>query len=283
MTRKLRTWAKRVIPEKYRLARYEWYEALRYYPELVLSLGTRFECPFCGWHFRRLRSAGFEYPVLTEKQVVGGSWHPDDVCPRCMANARERLVYFYLKQNTSVFKERLRLLHIAPEPHLERVLRQLPQILYITGDLAARSVDVRVDIMFLPFQDEAFDLIICNHVLEHVFDDRLGMSELRRVLRTDRPALLQVPIARAIEETVEDPTATTEADRIRLFGQRDHVRLYAAGDYIERLEKAGFCVQLSNAMDCLGEYTVRRYALMPEEPVFCCRSTPRHMPRGEPT
>jgi SAM-dependent methyltransferase len=277
----LKEWAKRIVPEKYRLARYEWYETLRYYPELLFSLGTRFECPFCGWRFRRFRAAGFEYPVLRQRQVIGASWHPDDVCPRCKSNARERLVYFYLKENTSTFTESLRLLHIAPEPHLERILRQLPNILYVSADLAARAVDVRLDIMMLPFPDQAFDLVICNHVLEHVIDDRAAMSELHRVLRSDRPALLQVPIARAIDRTIEDPTAVTDADRIRLFGQRDHVRLYAADDYMKRLERAGFCVQLTSAEDCLGAGTVRRYALVREEPLFACRTKPRQLNQAE--
>ena len=269
----IRAWTKKLIPERYRMLRYEWYEALRYYPELVLSLGRRLECPFCGWRFRRLRSAGFDYPVLKEQRVVGASCHPDDVCPRCMSNARERLVYLYLKDKTSVFTERLRLLHIAPEPHLRRTLRCLARIDYVTGDLIEQRVDVKLDVMMLPFPDDSFDLIICNHVLEHVADDRVAMRELYRVLRPGRAALLQVPIAMALEDTLEDPTAVTEAERIRLFGQRDHVRLYAAGDYMRRLEAVGFRVSLTPAVECLGEEAVARYALVRDEPVFVCRSS----------
>lgn len=268
---KLKAWAKARIPEKYRLLRYQWYESLRYYPELAFSLGRRFECPFCHWGFRRLRSAGFDYPVLKEKDVVGASTHSDDVCPRCMANARERLVYLYLRSKTAVFKERLKLLHIAPEPHLTRTLREVPTLEYVTGDLVEKAVDVKLDIMMLPFPDACFDVIVCNHVLEHVADDRVAMRELRRVLRPGRSALLQVPIARALRDTVEDPSALTEADRLRVFGQRDHVRLYAAGDYMRRLEEAGFSVSLRSAVECVGEHAIRRYALLRDEPVFWCR------------
>lgn len=271
MASRLKAWAKALIPEKYRVLRYEWYETLRYYPELLLSLGFRFECPFCHWRFRRLRSAGFDYPVLNEKDVVGASCHPDDVCPRCMSNARERLVYRYLKDRTSVFSGGLKLLHIAPEPHLEQTLRQVPGIQYVSADLAKTRVGVRLDVMMLPFRDDSFDLVICNHVLEHVDDDQVAMRELCRVLRPGRPALLQVPIGRALRETLEDPSAVTEADRIRRFGQRDHVRLYAGTDYLKRLEKAGFRVDRSRAVDCLGEETVKRYALIREEPLFSCR------------
>src|ERR1700752_2392700 len=173
---------KAVVPEKYRLLRYEWYETLRYYPELFFSLGGTFECSFCGWRFRRLRSAGFDYPVLKEKDVVGASWHRDDVCPRCMSNARERLVYHYLRDRTSVFSGHLKLLHVAPESHVEQTLRQVPGIQYVSADLANTKVSVRLDVMRLPFPDECFDAVICNHVLEHVDDDQAAMRELCGVL-----------------------------------------------------------------------------------------------------
>jgi len=124
-----------------------------------------------------MRSAGFDYAVLREKDVVGGSCHPKDVCPRCQSNARERLVYLYLQDRSPVFTEPLRVLHVAPEPHLGRELRQVPGIRYVTGDLAQRWVSVRLDVMTLPFPDNSFDLVICNHVLEHVFDDQAAMRE----------------------------------------------------------------------------------------------------------
>jgi SAM-dependent methyltransferase len=190
-----------------------------------------------------------------------------------MSNSRERLVYLYLKDKTSVFAERLRLLHIAPEPHLTATLRNLGRIDYVTGDLSEPRVDVKLDVMMLPFPDDSFDLVICNHVLEHVANDRVAMSELHRVLRPGRPALLQVPIGMALEDTLEDPSAVTEAERIRLFGQRDHVRLYAAGDYMRRLEGVGFRVSMAPAVECLGEEAVARYALLRDEPVFVCRSS----------
>ena len=264
----IKSWAKKLIPEKYRLLRYQWYEELRYYPELIFSLGRRLECSFCGWRFRRFRTAGFDYPVLKEKQVIGASCHADDVCPRCKSNARERLVYLYLKHKTSVFNDHLRILHIAPEPHIARLLGELSNLDYVRADLFQPDVDVKLDIMSLPFPDESFDMIICNHVLEHVTDDRVAMRELHRVLRPDSPALLQVPIALALQETFEDPTAITEEDRILLFGQRDHVRLYAAEDYMARLEAVGFRVDLSQAVDCLGTSLVDRHGLIREERVF---------------
>jgi SAM-dependent methyltransferase len=120
------------------------------------------------------------------------------------------------------------------------------------ADLAQRWVSVKLDVMMVPFPAESFDLVICNHVLEHVCDDRAAMRELCRVLRPGGRAVLQVPIARALATTLEDPTAVTEADRIRMFGQRDHVRLYAASDCMRRLENAGVRVEFSRAIRLSG-------------------------------
>jgi SAM-dependent methyltransferase len=122
--------------------------------------------------------------------------------------------------------------------------------------------------MNLPFADGTFDAVICNHVLEHVSDDRLALAELHRVLRPGGWALLQVPIALALERTIEDSAAKTDADRIRLFGQSDHVRLYNAVDYVERLQAAGFSVSVINYASELGEGATLKYALVPQEQIF---------------
>jgi len=126
------------------------------------------------------------------------------------------------------------------------------------------------DIMNLPFADDVFDAVICNHVLEHVSDDRLAMKELYRVVKPRGWALLQVPIALAIAESVEDASVMTDTDRIRVYGQNDHVRLYARPDYVDRLTRSGFSVNASNYPAELGKSTVMRNALVPEEDIFFC-------------
>jgi SAM-dependent methyltransferase len=270
LVQKIKTRAKQLIPERYRLLRYELLEKLRYYPELIFSLGSRLECPFCGGHFRRFRPAGFDYPVLKEKRVVGASYHLDDVCPRCMSNARERLVYLYLKTRNSLFTEPLRILHVAPEPNIARVLSAQANLKYVTADLFEPDVMTRFDVMNFPFADCTFDVVICNHVLEHVSNDRAAMAEILRVLKPEGWALLQVPIALALKKTIEDPAAKTEADRIRVFGQSDHVRLYSADDYVARLEETGFRVSAINYATELAAGAMEKHALVPDEQIFVC-------------
>jgi SAM-dependent methyltransferase len=260
---------KRMFPERLLLFRYELAERLSYYPRLLSRLGSRLECPLCGWRFRRFRPAGFEYPVIIEKRVIGGHYHPDNICPRCLSNARERLAYLFLRARTPLFTQEMVLLHIAPEPELASALKRSPNIRYVSADLALPGVMTRFDVLHMPFPEKTFDAIICNHVMEHVADDQIAMAEVYRVLKPGGWALLQVPIALALAQgqTIEDPTATTEADRIRVFGQGDHVRLYAAPDYVQRLERAGFRVAISKcATELPGE--AARYALEPEEHIF---------------
>jgi SAM-dependent methyltransferase len=127
---------------------------------------------------------------------------------------------------------------------------------------------VRSDIMALPHRDKSFDVILCNHVLEHVADDGQAVKELHRVLKPGGWGILQVPIALALGHTIEDPTASSDDERIRMFGQRDHVRLFAAADYPSRLRAGGFTVSVCDYPRTLGEIATRRYGLIPEEEIY---------------
>jgi Methyltransferase domain len=275
----IRKLVKLLVPEQLRMLRYSLYEKARYYPGIVVRLGNRLECPLCGWHFRRFRPAGFHYPVIIEKRVIGGHWHEDNVCPRCMSNARERLAYLYLKDRTSLFQSSARLLHIAPEPQLARVFKRSPNLKYVSADLFEPGVMIRFDIQKTPFRDQTFDVVICNHVMEHVPNDSVAMAEIRRILKPDGWAMLQVPIALALDRTIEDPTAITDEQRIERFGQEDHVRLYSRPDYIARLQAVGFSVRAESYPVTLGTEKIQRFGLVEEEEVFMCYKDSRIMPR----
>jgi len=206
---------------------------------------------------------------LKELKVVGAAHHPDDVCPRCLSNARERLIYLFLASRTAVFNDAFKVLHIAPEPMLAKALKENTKLEHVSGDLFDKGVTVRLNVLDLPFRDGTFDVIICNHVLEHVSDDIRAMTELYRVLTRTGWALLQVPIARALSKTLEAETAVTAEDRIRVYGQEDHVRLYAAEDYESRLQKCGFNVKVHRGSE-LGESSIRRHGLVSDEDVYFC-------------
>lgn len=243
---------------------------VRYWAELLYSLGGGVQCPFCGWTFRRFRRAGFAYPVILENHVVSAFPRPNVDCPRCLAHDRERLLYLFLKQRTAVFEDHLLLLHAAPEPQLQKKLRQAQNLRYITMDLDHPIADVHCDLMRLPFPDASVDAVICCHVLEHVQDDTAGMREICRALKPNGWAILQVPIALRAEKTVEDPSVTDPKERIRRFGQNDHVRLYSVRDYPLRLAESGFQVSVIDFRSEVGLETATRHALNPEERIYLC-------------
>ncbi|MEZ5923205.1 MAG: class I SAM-dependent methyltransferase [Hyphomicrobiaceae bacterium] len=219
----------------------------------ALHSGSGAQCVICGAKVRGLLAQGHDYPVLRALDVVGGQRKANDECPICHANDRVRLVYLYVRTETELLTSRSRLLHIAPELGLADIFASTPTLDYVPADLDRQRYRhlenlQSFDLQHSPYPDGSFDWIICNHVLEHIPDDRRAMREMCRMLKPGGAAILQVPLARKLAETREDPTVTDEAERIRLFGQRDHVRLYGI-DYYERLRESGFDVTLWNAFD----------------------------------
>ena len=159
-------------------------------------------------------------------------------------------------------------LHVAPEPALQRWLLSLDAIHYTSIDLDSPLAEVHADITALPFGEETFDLVLCSHVLEHVPDDRAAMLELRRVVRPGERVIVQVPPS-ALAETFEDASVTSPAERERLFGQYDHVRICGA-DYGQRLEEAGFAVESVDYVAQLDPATQQRHGLWTGEPFYVC-------------
>jgi SAM-dependent methyltransferase len=181
---------------------------------------------------------------------------------------RHRLVWLYLRERTALLRAPHRLLHVAPEAVFHRRLSALPTLDYVTADLASPLARDRVDVASLPYPDDHFDAILCNHVLEHVPDDRRALRELYRVLRPGGWAILQVPIQKGRAATYEDPAITDPGDRRRAFGQEDHLRIYGR-DYQARLAEAGFRVRRDPFVRTLPEAEVARMGLKRED-VFRC-------------
>lgn len=238
---------------------------------LIKTAGLRYTCPLCGWHAHRFYPAGFSFPVLETYQVVSAGYRDNIRCPQCRSSSRERLMYLYLTQTLKTYGVG-RVLHVAPEPKLGQLLRKRYGASYVSLDIDAKRADVVADIIDLPFPDETFDLIICAHVLEHVPDDRRAMREFARVLTPGGVAILLVPFSPILEETFEDSSVTQAADRERVFGQSDHVRIYGM-DYTERLKESGLTVEVIYPGDLLDDADSEHFALDPKEPLFLCRKS----------
>lgn len=231
---------------------------LVYAARSVAYSGNTVFCVCCNGQFRKFAS-------------YGARKRPGAQCPRCGSLERHRLLWLYLKEKTSLSSDRLRVLHIAPEPCFARALTRMSNLEHITADLHSPTVSIRFDVTDIPYPDGYFDVILCNHVLEHVEDDAAAMHELRRVCRPGGWAILQVPINPELDETFEDPSVVTPIDRMRAFGQHDHVRSYGR-DYPVRLRQAGWQVHAEPYAAELGEQVIQRHGLTADhdQEIFFC-------------
>jgi SAM-dependent methyltransferase len=191
--------------------------------------------------FRRGQRGAFACPVCERavKAFVPHRGRQDARCPHCSSLERHRAIWLYLDQVSDLRSRRGRLLHFAPEGGIRERLAALPGLTYTTCDIAPGRAELTIDAQDIDLPSGSVDVVLCAHVLEHVPDDRLAMRELRRILASDGWAILQVPIV--LDKTDEEPTLTDVAERLRRFGQEDHVRAYGP-DYYERLAEAGFSI-----------------------------------------
>ncbi len=237
----------------------------------ILNYGNRFYCNCCDSKIRKFRSGGAENPVLDELIVVGAGYHKNDYCPVCKSSYRHRIVKLYL-DHTGIFSKSIRVLHIAPESQIAFIFSKKPDIEYIAGDIDPERYSyytraVKADVTSLQFDTDYFDLLLCNHVLEHIPDDKRAMKEIYRVLKPGGSAILQVPISYRLNTTIEDLKATTNEERLKKFGHHEHVRIYGP-DYFRRIKDAGFMIEIFNPADIISSDEISRMALDEEERVF---------------
>lgn len=220
--------------------------------------GNKYTDPIDGNSYRKFLPYGYE--KVRENVLAPGT----------LSLERHRLFWLYLTHETSFFTENTRVLHFAPEQAFLKRFRKLKNISYTTTDLNSPIADVKADICSLPFEDNSYDFIICNHVLEHIPDDTKAMQELYRVLAPNGTAILQVPYDRTRETTFEDHTITDPKERAAIFGQYDHVRVYGM-DYFDTLKSVGFSVEAVDYTAQLSEKEIEKYRLPKGELLPVCR------------
>lgn len=225
----------------------------------VLALfyrGNGVLCPICGRSFRKFLPYGRKKP------------RQNALCPSCLSLERHRLIWLYLRDETDVLTRPQHVLHVAPEACFMGHLQAIHGDQYITTDIESPLAKVKADLHHLPFANNTFDVVLCNHVLEHVHDDIGAMREITRVLKPGAFAILQVPFFRPIEDlTYEDKAIISPADRERVFGQSDHVRKYGH-DYPMRLKRGGLTPIESDYIDRLGPEEQQKYGLVKGEILY---------------
>ncbi|MFC2125377.1 class I SAM-dependent methyltransferase [Bacteroidota bacterium] len=224
----------------------------------VFYIGRNVECPVCGSNYRKFLPYGRKSP------------RSNALCPNCLSLERHRLMWLYLKEKTDFLTKKLKVLHIAPELCFINRFEAMGNLDYVTADLESPLAKVKMDIHDIPFDQNTFNVVFCNHVMEHVNDDIKAMSEIYRVLKPSGWAIIQIPFIGTVPDTTfEDPSITNPKQREKVYGQSDHVRLYG-WDYPDRLRKAGFMVKEDNYVKELSAEIVQRHALPQNEVIYFC-------------
>ena len=219
--------------------------------------GNKKECTVCGSTFRKF----LPYGRLVARENA--------LCPNCLALERHRLMYLYLKEKTNFFTKNHKVLHVAPEYCFIERFEAMKNLDYITADIESPLAKVKMDLHDVPFDDNTFDVVFCNHVMEHVDDYTRCMQELHRVLKVGGWAIIQSPQDWSKAHTFEDATITDPKERERIFWQNDHLRLFGR-DYAQELEKGGFKVKEDRFVMEIDKAKVERYALPAEEVIYFC-------------
>ncbi len=221
-----------------------------------MNKGNAVQCPVCEHSYSKFLPYG---------RIA----RPNALCPNCLALERHRLMWLFLQEKTDFFTAKLRVLHIAPEHCFIERFEALSNLDYITADIESPLAKVKMDVHDIPFPDNSFDVVFCNHVLEHVTDDLQACSEFNRVLKPTGWGILQSPVYN-LEKTLDDNSITDAAERERIFGQRDHVRKYGK-DYAARLRSSGIKIEENHFVKELDPVLVSKFALPIDETIFVCR------------
>ncbi|OAB79988.1 methyltransferase domain-containing protein [Cochleicola gelatinilyticus] len=187
--------------------------------------GTKYECNVCG----------IQLSNFIELERKG------KLCPKCGSLPRTRRLYRFLSEEIKI--QHKTILHFSPPASLRNVFQKSDAKQYVTTDYEGEfKADKQLNIEAIDEPDAAYDLIICYHVLEHIPNDRTAMKELFRILKTGGNCIIQTPFKEGA--IYEDEAIQSEADRLKHFGQEDHVRIYSVNGLKNRLESVGFQVQV---------------------------------------
>jgi len=223
----------------------------------IFYKGTKYTDPIDNKKFRAFLPYGY------------GTQRPNVLSPSTLSLERHRLLWLYLKNETDFFTAPKKVLHMAPEQCFINRFKKLKNLDYTTADLYSPIVDIKADILNLPFDNDSFDVVFCNHVLEHIVDDNKAMQELYRVLKPNGMGIFQIPQDLSLDKTYEDFSITSPEERTKHFGQYDHVRIYGK-DYFNKLENVGFEVHQIDYSKKISDELIKKYCLVKGEILPVC-------------
>ena len=213
-------------------------------------------------------SYGVNSEIFKKHRIIGGGYREDSICPLCGANDRIRWQKYVLENFTDIMKKQCSVLHIAPETPIQKLLNFNTKCDYYAGDIDLDKAEHKIDLTDIQFRDSFFDYVIANHVLEHIERIDIAFSEIKRVLKPDGKLIVSFPICMDIK-TKEDKSITQPEDRLKEYGQVDHVRLFGC-DYKEQIEKLGLRADVKSPRDILADDIIKKYGMIKDDVILIC-------------
>lgn len=226
------------------------------------SQGPR-KCVVCGNNIAEFCPGGGDEGIFATHHIIGGGYRRSYKCPHCGSLDRVRWLYYVLENYTDISRIAGRVLHFAPERVIEAYIRQNEEIDYYGCDIVPGRTMHVVDITDIPYKDSTFDYVICNHVMEHIVDEEKAVSEIKRVLKENGRWIFSFPICTDMK-TYEDKAIVSPEQRLKAYGQRDHVRLYGY-DFVERFERYGFKIENYSPKDRMDNKQIDKYGFIEDD------------------
>ena len=220
----------------------------------ILYKGTKYTDPIDGSSYRSFLPYGYNSP------------RQNALCPGTLSLERHRLLWLYLKKKTKLLEKKISVLHVAPEMVFIKKFKKITNWNYVSVDLNSPLADLKANIYNLPFKENYFDLILCNHVLEHIEDDYKALNELYRVIKNKGILIAQIPIDKNLKKTFENKEIINRRDRNKYFGQYDHVRVYGL-DFYDRLSNSGFKPKKIDILKKISKQEKMKYCLPKDEEI----------------
>ena len=220
----------------------------------ILYRGKKFVDPIDGSSYRTFLPYGYN------------RLRKNALCPGTLSLERHRLLWLYLKRKTKLLEKNISVLHVAPEIIFIKKFKKITNWNYVSIDLKSPLADIKANVYNLPFEENYFDLILCNHVLEHIEDDNKALNELHRVIKNKGTLIAQVPLDKNLKKTFENKEIMNPKERNKYYGQYDHVRVYGL-DFYTRLAKSGFTPKKIDILKEMSNEEKIKYCLPKDEKI----------------
>ena len=222
------------------------YKYLRFL-RLFFFKGNNFFCPICKFKASKFLPYGKDYEAIKKFEIIGMGFRKNAICPNCFSKDRERLFFLFLQKliNEKSINYSSKIIHFSPEPSLERNFFRKNFSNYFTADIIKNKSDFIIDLQNFNFEEKNFDLVICNHVLEHIEDDNIALENIYSILKPGGLAILQVPLSTIIDIDFKKEGVASDIERLKFYGQSDHVRIYSEKNFLQKIKKIGFSINVN--------------------------------------